>query len=1032
MRNKTKRVIIALLIIIAFLSIKNYITFNDQGNMRNLTKVQEKNNFENLMRSEFWPNCSRIHIKNDNWTEKSFDWIQINSGTQNDPHIIENVTIDAGGLGSAILIENSSAFFIIRNCKLINSGSGNNAGIFLNQTSNGQLVNNNCSYNNYNGICLHDKCKNNILLNNTANNNVGHGIRLEINCTDNIILGNIAYFNGQSGIFLAQNCYNNSLLENEIKNNGNNGISLGGYSYNNTISGNIANDNDYYGISLGGYSYNNTISGNVANDNDYYGIYLSHCYSNTISGNIANDNYYIGIYIYRYSNNNTISGNIVNNNRWWGINLDEYCDNNKVSGNIAYNNGEQGIYVTFYCNNNTISENTANNNGYGIYIYYYCDDNIVLNNTFKKNFYGVRIRYYSNNNTVLENIVNNNTYGVEVYYDCDDNRILNNTINNNEEEGIHVQYESYNNMISGNEINDNKNSGIFIEGRDCDNTTILGNTLNSNYYGIYLVNVYRIELSGNKLDKCGLMIEGSFDQLSSLLIYPNNTVNERSIYYYVNKSGLNAVNFTEGGQVLLFYCKNSIISNLNLSQTSIGIYLYRSSNVTISNNIVNNNSHYGIYLYDSSNVTISNNVINDNTQYGIYLVEDCDNNTILENYLYFNSNWAVFISSANCDENLIERNVLVSNNGKFIENLGNNTLIKLNIISNTPPSILIEVLEESFTTTEFIVTIRISCEIIGFEISDPYIQMWWNGNKVPSSNIAEIGNGLYNVSLNPIYTNPGEAPILLNMTISAIYHLDKYFEIYIAVERPESVKLLQIEMVEHSYSTKYFNFTFFVFNESGQGIDAATIQMWWDGIDMSADIENLGNGYYFVSLDAILVVPGEDPILLNMTISASGYVDKYFETYIAVSPSNLEEDTLELEIIDQSFSTEQFNITFFIHNRTGFGIDFATFQIWWNGIDVSADIQNLGNGLYFISLESITVNPGEEPILLSMIISASGYEEKYFETYIAVDPASLLKGEGRPSNGFPLVLTITIAAIGAGAIIGVISIYWFKGRKKKS
>ena len=60
--------------------------------------------------------------------------------------------------------------------------------------------------------------------------------------------------------------------------------------------------------------------------------------------------------------------------------------------------------------------------------------------------------------------------------------------------------------------------------------------------------------------------------------------------------------------------------------------------------------------------------------------------------------------------------------------------------------------------------------------------------------------------------------------------------------------------------------------------------------------------------------------------------------------------------------------------------------MWWNETDVSTDIQNFGNGLYFISLEPITVASGEDPILLNMIISADGYEDKYFETVIAVDP----------------------------------------------
>ena len=139
---------------------------------------------------------------------------------------------------------------------------------------------------------------------------------------------------------------------------------------------------------------------------------------------------------------------------------------------------------------------------------------------------------------------------------------------------------------------------------------------------------------------------------------------------------------------------------------------------------------------------------------------------------------------------------------------------------------------------------------------------------------------------------------------------------------------------------------------------------------------------------------------------------------------------ISIEIIDQSFLKEEFNITFYTHNETGEEIDFAIIQIWWDGIDVSTDIQNLGSGLYFISLDSVTVAPGDDPILLNMTISAIGYEEKYFETYLAIDPATLQKGEGGLSEELILSLIITFSVISAGAIIGAISIYWLRRRNR--
>ena len=139
---------------------------------------------------------------------------------------------------------------------------------------------------------------------------------------------------------------------------------------------------------------------------------------------------------------------------------------------------------------------------------------------------------------------------------------------------------------------------------------------------------------------------------------------------------------------------------------------------------------------------------------------------------------------------------------------------------------------------------------------------------------------------------------------------------------------------------------------------------------------------------------------------------------------------LDLNIIKQSYSLEHFNLTFFVSDETELGIDSALIQMWWNGNDVSDDVINLGNGLYFISLDPITVAPGEDPILLNMIISADGYQDKYFETYIAVDPDTLIKDFVKPAEEFPLtMIIIAITSIAGG--IGVAGVIFALLRKRK-
>ncbi|MFX0133716.1 MAG: NosD domain-containing protein [Candidatus Hodarchaeota archaeon] len=81
------------------------------------------------------------------------------AGTPGSPYIIEDVTIDALGVGSCLTISNSNKSFIIRNCTFLNSGSGTgtppyDGGIILNGVTNGELINNTCSSNSY-GISMY-------------------------------------------------------------------------------------------------------------------------------------------------------------------------------------------------------------------------------------------------------------------------------------------------------------------------------------------------------------------------------------------------------------------------------------------------------------------------------------------------------------------------------------------------------------------------------------------------------------------------------------------------------------------------------------------------------------------------------------------------------------------------------------------------------------------------------------------------------------------------------------------------------------
>jgi len=636
-----------------------------------------------------------------------------------------------------------------------------------------------------------------------------------------------------SGILISNSKNDYFIINNCTIYNGVSGIML-----ENTDRGTLSNNNcsnNSYGLWLYNGCNNNTISGNTANEDTQCGIYLdSYCDNNSVSENTANDNVnYHGILLWWYCDDNTISNNTANDNTGHGIHLREYCDNNTISGNIADGNNWNGIYFYSDCNDNTISGNTANNNTqYGIYLWLYCDNNTISGNTANNNTQnGIYLRELCVHNTISENTANDNTQNGIHLYKCDNNTISGNTADNNIWDGIDLTSSCDENNISENTANNNTQNGIHVY-YDSDDNTVSGNIANNN----------------------------SQNGIQLYYISDDNTI-----------SGNIANNNTFAGVRLQDNCHNNIVSE----------------------NTANNNTFAGVLLENNChNNIISGNIVNNNDHYGICLWFNCDNTRISENYIYFNTNWAIIIILADCDNTIIIKNVLVSEDERFIDDDGTNTVISMNYELLSPPQLYVEIVDQLFSITEFTIIINVFSEFrLDFSIQN--IQMWWNRISVPSDNITELGNGLYNVSLTPIFVVSDEDPILLNMTISAAHHMDKYFETYIAVEPPEIAKLLQVEITEHSYSLEHFNLTFFVYDEIKLGIDSATVQVWWNGVDVSVNVQNQGEGLYFLSLNPITVAPGEDPILLTIIISADGYQDKAFETYIAVDPDTLDKDGVE-------------------------------------------------------------------------------------------------------------------------------------------
>jgi len=301
------------------------------------------------------------------------------SGTENDPYIIENWDINAENVHGT-WIENTTAYFIIRNCYVHDGWNNGKFGIYLNSVINGKI--DNCIIeNNYDGIMFNHSSNN--FINCAISNNALYGIYLSYspnNCLkNNALLNNMCNLNvwGSENI----SCYYQDIdTSNEI-----NGKPI----YYMIEKENLVFDGENIGY-LGLISCENILVNNLTMGEDTEGIYLFSTNCSTITNCITTNKYWEGILLIS-SSNNIIKNCATRNNYLYGFEI--------ISSS-----------------NNTILNCNIENNLRGIYLYNYSDNNLVLNNTVENNYYGIYSYYKSDNNRIYHNIIINNA--TQAYDNC--------------------------------------------------------------------------------------------------------------------------------------------------------------------------------------------------------------------------------------------------------------------------------------------------------------------------------------------------------------------------------------------------------------------------------------------------------------------------------------------------------------------------------------------------------------------------------------------------------------------------------------
>ena len=298
--------------------------------------------------------------------------------------------------------------------------TGGEDGIFVEESSNHTISNDNIFENHYSGISLRLSFKNNIYHNILYDNRDGISLA---SSNENILFKNTISNNSKDGIDVSSS-KGNSFMNNSLVSNGIDIVeSTGQYFINNSI------END--GFFIRGYLLEHW-------DSHYIPI------TNTINGK--------NIYYWKNQSGGVIPGDA-------GQVILANCSNVKIEGQ-ELTNTFSGILLGF-SNNNTIANNNASmNRRYGIYLYCSNGNNITSNNV-SSNFVGIFL-YTSNNNWVNRNNANYNTMqGILIHDSSNDNNITNNNASSNYSIGIHLE-ASAGNSITGNTVNSNIYAGIFL------------------------------------------------------------------------------------------------------------------------------------------------------------------------------------------------------------------------------------------------------------------------------------------------------------------------------------------------------------------------------------------------------------------------------------------------------------------------------------------------------------------------------------------------------------------------------------------
>ena len=527
---------------------------------------------------------------------RDYTWIEANAtewcsgaGTELDPWIIENVTIDSGGLSHCLEIGQSVDYFIIRNCTFNNAYP--NYGIYSWSTSNG-IIEDCTFFDNLYGVYISGSAENNTVQHNYFYNNTGANVRLSgsSTCINNTISNNI-FVNRLTATLptgLRIQGYNNKIINNTVDNFFW-GVNLD-YAHDTIIKSNTF-ISSWRGISMGSNNFNATVFNNTIRDNhNDYGVY--------VNGNGSL------FYRNRFINNNINAKDNGNFNRWDNEVIGNYWDD---YGGLDLN--DDGIGDTAYI----LPDSGGSQDNYPIWDDGFNGTKIHIDDTGVNSFdwesaskliWCTGSGTYDDPYTIQDLAIDAGNVGSPIFI---------------ESSSVYFVIENCN--LTNSQAT-GEDAGIKFE--DVYNGKIVENNITDNYAGVKLIRSDNNSISANYIyDNTG---QGIVLQQSKYNVIAGNTANNSNYY------GLIIVSASHNNTIE----ENTFGNNKGASGYGSGIKISGSNDCEISENLLSDNDQ-GIRITDNSHGNkFYDNVIHNNAKYGILiqdLTRNCNNSVFYNNSL---------------------------------------------------------------------------------------------------------------------------------------------------------------------------------------------------------------------------------------------------------------------------------------------------------------------------------------------------------------------------------------------------------------